>query len=157
MNKLFLFVVLLIASVVYAASDINSVNTITTDGAIKAAEAILKAARKGSHTVAVAIIDRNGKYRLSITDDNAGPQTEESAKRKAFTAVSFGRPTSNLTAAAGGSGITIHDIPNTLFLAGGVPITYNGFPIGAIGVGGAPSGDIDETYARAGLAALNLN
>ncbi|CAO3619184.1 unnamed protein product [Cunninghamella blakesleeana] len=139
------------------ASNINRVNTVTTDGAIKAAEAVLKAARKGKHTVAVVIIDRNGKYRLSITDDNAGPQTEESAKRKAFTAVSFGRPTSNLTAGAGAAGVTIRDIPNTLFLAGGVPIVYDGFPIGAIGVGGAPSGDLDEAYARAGIAALHLD
>ncbi|CAO3633616.1 unnamed protein product [Cunninghamella echinulata] len=139
-----------------ACADIAQVNTVTTDGAIAAAEAVLKAARKGKHTVAVAVIDRNGKYRLLVTDDNAGPQTEESAKRKAFTAVSFGRPTSNLTATAGGAGITIRDIPNTLFLAGGVPIIYNGAPIGAIGVGGAPSGDLDEEYARAGLKAIHL-
>ncbi|KAI9307670.1 hypothetical protein BJ944DRAFT_286040 [Cunninghamella echinulata] len=155
MNKLFLFFVLLLVTVA-ACADIARVNTITTDGAIAAAEAVLKAARKGKHTVAVAVIDRNGKYRLLVTDDNAGPQTEESAKRKAFTAVSFGRPTSNLTATAGGSGITIRDIPNTLFLAGGVPIIYNGAPIGAIGVGGAPSGDLDEEYARAGLKAIHL-
>jgi uncharacterized protein GlcG (DUF336 family) len=154
MNKL-LLVVLLIVTAVFAA-DISRISTITTDGAISAAQAVFKSARKAKHTVAVAVIDRNGKYRLLISDDNAGPQTEESAKRKAFTAVSFGRPTSNLTASAGADGVTIHDIPGTLFLAGGVPITYNGAPIGAIGVGGAPSGDIDEEYARAGLRALKL-
>jgi uncharacterized protein GlcG (DUF336 family) len=155
MNKLFLFIALLVLSAVYAA-DIKQVNTVSTNGAIAAAEAVFKAARKASHTVSVAVIDRSGKYRLLISDDNAGCQTEESAKRKAFTAVSFGRPTSNLTAAAGASGITIHDIPNTLFLAGGVPITYKGVPIGAIGVGGAPTGDLDEQHARAGLAAIHL-
>ncbi|KAJ8654847.1 hypothetical protein O0I10_009412 [Lichtheimia ornata] len=155
MNKLFFCLVILFIAAVHAV-DITQVNTITTDGAIAAAQAVLQAARKGEHTVAVSVIDRNGKYRLLISDDNAGPQTEESAKRKAFTAVSFGRPTSNLTATAGGDGVTIHDIPDTLFLAGGVPIIYEDLPIGAIGVGGAPSGDIDEQYARAGLAALGL-
>lgn len=155
MNKLFFCIVALFIAAVYAV-EIAQVNTITTDGAVAAAQAVLQAARKGEHFVAVSVIDRNGKYRLLISDDNAGPQTEESAKRKAFTAVSFGRPTSNLTATAGGDGVTIHDIPNTLFLAGGVPIIYEDLPIGAIGVGGAPTGDIDEQYARAGLAALGL-
>ncbi|KAF9332600.1 hypothetical protein BKA57DRAFT_510974 [Linnemannia elongata] len=155
MNKLFLFFALLFVSVVYAA-DITRSNTVSTNGAINAAKAVLKAARKSGHTVSVAIIDRSGRVRLLIADDNAGPQTEESAKRKAFTAVSFGRPTSNLTATAGADGVTIHDIPGTLFLGGGVPITYNGAPIGAIGVGGAPSGTIDEQYALAGLSAIHL-
>ncbi|KAK3804831.1 MAG: hypothetical protein J3Q66DRAFT_361608 [Benniella sp.] len=156
MNKLFLFLALLFISAVYAASDITRLNTVSTKGAINAAQAVLKAARKGGHTVSVAVIDRSGRVRLLITDDNAGPQTEESAKRKAFTAVSFGRPTSNLTAAAGADGVTIRDIPGTLFLGGGVPITYGGAAIGAIGVGGAPSGTLDEQYALAGLSAIHL-
>ncbi|ORX61874.1 DUF336-domain-containing protein [Hesseltinella vesiculosa] len=148
--------ILFFAVVALACAQVSVVNTVSTDASVKAAEAVLKAARKAGHHVSVAIIDRSGRVRLSITDDNAGPQTEESAKRKAFTAVSFGNPTSNLTAAASAPGVSIHDIPNTLFLAGGVPIPYNGLAIGAIGVGGAPSGDLDEQYARAGLATIHL-
>ncbi|KAG0045701.1 hypothetical protein BGZ83_009082 [Gryganskiella cystojenkinii] len=158
MNKfaaVFLLVALLVLSAVNAAG-LHQVNTVSTDAAISAARAVFKAARKAKHTVTVAVIDRSGSYRLLISDDNAGPQTAESARRKAFTAVSFGRATSNLTASASATGVSIHDIPGTLFLAGGVPIVYNGAPIGAIGVGGAPSGDIDEEYARAGLAAISL-
>ncbi|KAF9925609.1 hypothetical protein FBU30_004629 [Linnemannia zychae] len=155
MNRIFLFLALFFISVVYA-SDITRLNTVSTNSAIKAAQAVLKAASKGGHTVSVVVIDRSGRVRLLISGDNAGPQTEESAKRKAFTAVSFGRATSNLTAAAGANGVTIRDIPGTLFLGGGVPIIYGNTPIGAIGVGGAPSGDIDEQYALAGLSAIHL-
>ena len=35
--------------------------------------------------------------------------------------------------------------------AGGLPIKIGGALVGGIGVGGAPSGAIDETCARAGL------
>ncbi|KAI8059345.1 hypothetical protein BC940DRAFT_313776 [Gongronella butleri] len=156
MHKSILFLVLLVITMVCAGREVVNVDTLSTDAAIKSAEAVLKAARKAGHYVSVAVIDRSGKYRLLISDNNAGPQTEESAKRKAFTAVSFGRPTSNLTAAAGGAGVTIHDIPGSLFLAGGVPIAHNGIAIGAIGVGGAPTGDADEQYANAGLATIHL-
>ncbi|KAF9970813.1 hypothetical protein BGZ73_006412 [Actinomortierella ambigua] len=155
MIKHFLFLALLFISAAFAA-DITRSNTVSTEAAIKAAKAVLKAAHKGGHTVSVAVLDRSGRVRLLVAGDNAGPQTEESAKRKAFTAVSFGRATSNLTASAGADGITIRDIPGTLFLGGGVPIIYGGAPIGGIGVGGAPSGTIDEQYALAGLAAIHL-
>ncbi|MEE1768485.1 heme-binding protein [Streptomyces sp. JV185] len=45
-------------------------------------------------------------------------------------------------------------IPAALFLAGGAPVRVNGAPIAAIGVAGAPSGGLDEKFARAGVASL---
>ena len=48
----------------------------------------------------------------------------------------------------------LKDIPGTLFLAGGAPVQVKGAPIAGIGVAGAPSGDLDEKFARAGVAAL---
>ncbi|WP_200146580.1 heme-binding protein, partial [Streptomyces viridochromogenes] len=41
-----------------------------------------------------------------------------------------------------------------LFLGGGAPVTAKGAPIAGIGVAGAPSGDLDEKYAQAGVATL---
>lgn len=47
------------------------------------------------------------------------------------------------------------DIDGTLFLGGGAPVTAKGgAPIAGIGVAGAPSGDLDERFAQAGVAAL---
>ncbi|WP_372511520.1 heme-binding protein [Lentzea californiensis] len=53
-----------------------------------------------------------------------------------------------------GQGATLRDIPGTLFLGGGVPVAVDGTSVAGIGVGGAPSGDLDEKYAKAGLATL---
>ncbi|AUI60172.1 heme-binding protein [Amycolatopsis sp. BJA-103] len=124
------------------------------DAATRAAQAALDAAEKEGQRVTVAVLDRSGAVRVLLKGDGAGPQTEESAKRKAFTAVSFGQPTSALAKNAQGDGPTIRDIPGTLFLAGGVPVAANGGPIAGIGVGGAPSGDLDERFATAGLRAI---
>ncbi|WP_370359693.1 heme-binding protein [Catenulispora sp. MAP12-49] len=49
---------------------------------------------------------------------------------------------------------TLKDIPGTLFLAGGVPVDSSNAPIAGIGVAGAPSGTMDETYAQAGANAV---
>lgn len=139
-----------------AAATKNVVQTevLGVGAATRAAQAVLAEAQKGGHRVAVAVLDRSGAVRVLLKGDGAGPQTEESAKRKAFTAVSFGQPTSALAANAKGDGPTIRDIPGTLFLGGGVPVTAKSGPIAGIGVGGAPSGDLDERYAAAGVKAL---
>ena len=46
--------------------------------------------------------------------------------------------------------------PQLIALAGGVAVIKDGAVVGAIGVGGLPSGLDDETIAKAGLAALHI-
>ena len=46
--------------------------------------------------------------------------------------------------------------PQLIALAGGVAVIKDGAGVGAIGVGGLPSGLDDEAIAKAGLAALNI-
>lgn len=137
-----------------AASAVTESRVLTADAALRIAQAAQKEAAARRQRVTVAIVDRSGALRLVLRGDGAGPQTEESARRKAFTAVSFGRATSELAKGIGGDGPTIADIPGTLFLGGGVAVPSGGAPIAGIGVGGAPSGDIDEAIAQAGLKAV---
>ncbi|WP_245642096.1 GlcG/HbpS family heme-binding protein [Nonomuraea candida] len=127
---------------------------LSADAALRIADAAMREAGKRKQRVTVVIVDRSGATRLVVKGDGAGPQTEESARRKAFTAVSFGRTTGELGKGLTGDGPTIADIPGTLFLGGGVPVASGGAPIAGIGVGGAPSGDIDEAIAQAGLKAV---
>ncbi|MFC7843588.1 heme-binding protein [Streptomyces sp. NPDC001046] len=126
---------------------------LTIDAATRAARAALDAAEAEQQRVTVAVVDRNGNTVVTLRGDGAGPQSYESAERKAFTAVSWNAPTSEL---AGRLEQTpnLKDIPGTLFLGGGVPVTARNAPIAGIGVAGAPSGTLDEKYARAGAAAL---
>ncbi|HEU5031811.1 MAG TPA: heme-binding protein [Spirillospora sp.] len=137
-----------------APQAVQDVRTLNTDAAMRIATAVQKEAAKQEQRVAVAIVDRSGDVRLVVKGDGAGPQTVDSAKRKAFTAVAFGQPTSKLTGNATGDKPTVRDIPGTLFLAGGVPVASGGSPIAGIGVGGAPQGAIDESIAQAGLRAV---
>ncbi|RJL32808.1 GlcG/HbpS family heme-binding protein [Bailinhaonella thermotolerans] len=127
---------------------------LSADALLRIGDAALKEAGKRGQRVTIAVVDRSGVTRLILKTENAGPQTEESARRKAFTAAGFGQPTSRLAGGAGGEGVTIRDIPGTLFLAGGVPVASGGAPIAGIGVGGAPQGSIDEAIAQAGLRAV---
>ncbi|MFC0601532.1 GlcG/HbpS family heme-binding protein [Streptomyces palmae] len=126
---------------------------LSVDAATRAAQATLDAAERDGQKISVAVVDRNGTTLVTLRGDGAGPQSYESAQRKAFTAVSWNAPTSELTKRLE-QAPTLKDIPGTLFLAGGVPAKAAGAPVAGIGVAGAPSGDLDEKYAQAGLAAL---
>ncbi|MFC8127095.1 heme-binding protein [Streptomyces sp. NPDC057302] len=123
------------------------------DAATKAAQATLDAAEKENQRVTVAVVDRNGNTVVTLRGDGAGPQSYESAEKKAYTAVSWNAPTSELAKNLEKTP-NLKDIPGTLFLAGGAPVTAKGAPIAGIGVAGAPSGDLDEKFAKAGVAAL---
>ncbi|MFJ9829024.1 heme-binding protein [Streptomyces sp. NPDC101160] len=127
---------------------------LTIGAATKAAQATLKAAEKENQRVSVAVVDRNGNTIVTLRGDGAGPQSYESAVRKAYTAVSWNAPTSVLAGRLA-TAPNLKDIPGTLFLAGGAPVTAGGAPIAGIGVAGAPSGDLDEKFAQAGVASLD--
>ncbi|MFE7582482.1 heme-binding protein [Streptomyces gardneri] len=141
-----------------AKADAKNKNTmesthLTIEAATKAAQATLDAAEKENQRVSVAVVDRNGNTIVTLRGDGAGPQSYESAEKKAFTAVSWNAPTSVLAGRLA-QAPNLKDIPGTLFLAGGAPVTAKGAPIAGIGVAGAPSGDLDEKFAQAGVAAL---
>ncbi|MFJ3763222.1 heme-binding protein [Streptomyces sp. NPDC090082] len=133
--------------------DTTTSTHLTIEAATKAAQATLDAAEKEHQRVSVAVVDRNGNTIVTLRGDGAGPQSYESAERKAFTAVSWNAPTSVLAGRLANAP-TLKDIPGTLFLAGGAPVTAKGAPIAGIGVAGAPSGDLDEKFAQVGVASL---
>ncbi|WP_420034845.1 GlcG/HbpS family heme-binding protein [Streptomyces sp. cg28] len=140
------------------AANVKSATTttsthLTIEAANKAAQAALHAAEKENQKVSVAVVDRNGNTILTLRGDGAGPQSYESAEKKAYTAVSWNAPTSELAKRLE-QAPNLKDIPGTLFLAGGAPVTAKNAPIAGIGVAGAPSGDQDEKFAQAGVAAL---
>ncbi|MBW5483864.1 GlcG/HbpS family heme-binding protein [Streptomyces bambusae] len=126
---------------------------LSIDAATRAAQAALKAAQSENQKVTVAVVDRNGNTIVTLRGDGAGPQSYESAERKAFTAVSWNAPTSVLVGRLA-QAPNLKDIPGTLFLGGGVPVQADGAPVAGIGVAGAPSGDLDEKYAKAGVESL---
>ncbi|TDT32160.1 uncharacterized protein GlcG (DUF336 family) [Streptomyces sp. BK208] len=142
------------APAVAGKRDTTTSTHLTTDAATEAAQAALRAAGKEGQRITVAVVDRNGNTIVTLRGDGAGPQSYESAERKAYTAVSWNAPTSELEGRLENAP-NLKDIPGTLFLGGGVPVTAGKAPIAGIGVAGAPSGTLDEKFARAGAAALN--
>jgi uncharacterized protein GlcG (DUF336 family) len=130
--------------------------SLTPEAALAAASAALKNCRAAGYQVAVAVVDRMGVVQVVIRDRFAGAHTPETARRKAWTAASFRTNTSDMLelTAAGEAQAGIRHLDNVAIIGGGVMIEAAGALVGAIGVSGAPGGDLDESCALAGIEAI---
>lgn len=105
--------------------------------------------------VAASVVDRAGNLKAFARADNAGPHTIEASRAKAFTSASAKTPTLAMMENAQknpGAANLVH-IPGFLLLGGGIPLKSGNEVIGAIGVGGAPGGHLDEQCAMAAIEA----
>lgn len=124
--------------------------------ALELAQATLEACRAANFQVAVAVTDRAGVIQVVLRDQLAGAHTPETARRKAWTSASFRTDTRSMMeetqAGKGQSGARF--ITGAMMIGGGIPVTYAGSIVGAVGVSGAPGGDEDHQCAQAGITAI---
>jgi uncharacterized protein GlcG (DUF336 family) len=119
----------------------------------RAAEAAIGDCRKQGQTVAATVVDAEGVVIVQLRSDGVTAASLDASKGKAYAAAGFRSPTDALARnAASNPGLL--QVPGFVILAGGLPISSAGRVVGGIGVGGAPSGTIDQTCAQAGLAAI---
>ena len=117
------------------------------------ASAAVAACAANGYNVAVTVVDRAGTVRAVQRADNAGPHTVGASQQKAFTSASAKNNTSAMleTSQKNPGAATLGDIPGFLLLGGGVPVKAGTEVIGAVGIGGAPGGHLDEQCAIAAL------
>jgi len=119
-------------------------------------EASMAACKSDGYEVTVAVVDRSGDLKLLLRADTSNPHNADLARRKAYTARTFG--VSSLDFAKRTNGATEfsgqRDLVEVIGLGGGLPITVGTERIGGLGLSGAPSQEADEKCARAGLAAV---
>lgn len=145
------------AAPAFAQKMLASYPTLTTDAALRAAQAALAQCQKQGYTVAVAVVDRGGQPLAVLRDNLAGAHTSLTAINKAYTAASFRTDTSELAATtqAGKPASGIRQLPQVVAVGGGLMVRAKGSLVGAIAVSGAPNGDADDACAKAGIAAIN--
>lgn len=105
------------------------------------------------YAVTATVVDRAGSIRAVMRADNAGPHTLGASEQKAFTSASAKNVTLAMMEGAqkNPAAANLVHIPGFLLLGGGVPVKVGTETIGAIGVGGAPGGHLDEQCAMAAL------
>ena len=117
-----------------------------------AAEAVAVCLKNG-YNVTATVVDRAGQVRAQLRGDLAGPHTVNTSLRKAYMSASTRSNTSatveNVQKNPASAGVG--QIEGFILLGGGMPIRAGNEVIGAIGVGGAPGGHLDDQCAQAGI------
>ncbi|MCW4781099.1 GlcG/HbpS family heme-binding protein [Enterobacter chuandaensis] len=157
MKKVMMVAALVAGSVSLAAQaeTLTQKNLSLSQANALATSAIQSCAAK-NYQVAVTVVDRAGVVKAVQRMDNAGPHTVKASEMKAFTALSAKNASGKVMEAAqsNAGAQNMRNIPGFLLLAGGLPVKEGDEVIGAIGIGGAPGGHLDEACAQAAIDGL---
>lgn len=136
-----------------------SFRSLAPETALVMAQAALRFCQAQDYQVAVAVVDRMGVLQVLLRDRFAGPHTPDTARRKAWTAVSFRADTLTMAErTAGGSEQSgARHIDQALMIGGGIPVSASGFIVAGIGISGATGGKEDHACAQAGIQAVSAS
>jgi uncharacterized protein GlcG (DUF336 family)/YHS domain-containing protein len=123
-------------------------------GARSVASAIEVEAKKVGATPAIAVVDDGGNLVALVRMDGAFAAAPRVSTGKARTAAMFRKPTRDFENIVNKGRFTMTALPDFTPLQGGVPITYQGRIVGAVGVSGAASAQQDDDLATLGAKAL---
>jgi uncharacterized protein GlcG (DUF336 family) len=148
-----LLATLLLAGGTAQSQAVRSERNLSLDLANQIATATVAACAANGHAVTVTVVDRSGGVRAVQRHDLAGPHTIGASERKAWTSASARNTTLAMmeNAQKNPAAANLVHIPGFLLLGGGVPIKVGNETIGAVGVGGAPGGHLDEQCAVTAL------
>ena len=151
--KLSALALTLAASAATNAQAVRTEKNMSLDLANQIAAASVAACAANGYAVAATVVDRAGTVRAVQRADNAGPHTLAASLQKAFTSASAKNTTLAMMEGAqkNPAATNLVYIPGYLLLGGGVPIKVGNEVIGAVGVGGAPGGNLDEQCAMVAL------
>ena len=143
-------------SILYApltlyAGDSLTVKTISMDLAQELAIESVKECRKKGYQVSAVVVDRNGLIQVALRDDLASRFTLQIAEEKANSVILSGMNSGEFRKSRGDIRPELNHMDNLIIMQGALPIEMAGSRIGAIGVSGAPGGEIDESCAQAAL------
>lgn len=140
-------------SSVAQAQAVRTEKNMSLDLANQIAAASVAACSANGYAVTATVVDRAGTVRAVQRADNAGPHTLGASQQKAFTSASAKNNTLAMMEGAqkNPAAANLVYIPGYLLLGGGVPVKVGTEVIGAVGVGGAPGGHLDEQCAMAAL------
>jgi uncharacterized protein GlcG (DUF336 family) len=101
----------------------------------------------------IAVVDESGDLLYLERMDGPGPLSCDVAIGKARTAALTRQPTKAAEERLPGR-LGYLNVPGFFALQGGVPLMYQGQCVGAVGISGGSSPQVDEQIALAGAAAL---
>lgn len=148
------FGVVALMSTPAVSEDVIKVRLMGSDLAGDIARETVVACRDKGYQISAVVLDRAGDIMASQRDTFARRHTLEIAARKAGLSIMSGVSTKEMRENREDIRPELNHMTGVIVMTGALPIRAAGSLIGAVGVSGAPGGDIDEDCARAGIEAV---
>ena len=132
-----------------ASAQMLDKKTLSLAEAMKVSAAAQEEARKNNWTMVVAVVDDGGNLVLLHRMDETMLGSIQVAQDKATSALNFKRPTKVFEEGVAGGRNALLRLTGAMPIEGGLPITYGGKIIGAIGISGGTAPQ-DGQVAKAG-------
>ena len=136
------------------AEDVIKVRIMGSDLAADIARAAVHTCRAMGYQASAVVLDRGGDVMAAQRDTLARRHTLEIAERKAGLSVMSATNSGDMRDNRADIRAELNHMEGLIVMEGALPIRAAGSLIGAIGVSGAPGGDIDEACAEGGVAAV---
>ncbi len=137
-----------------ADNDVVSVKRLTMDTAVEVAQKAVHACRKAGYQVAAVVVDRNANVQAVMRDTLASRFTIQIAEEKANTVILSGTDSAGFRKARTDIKDEMNEVNGITLLEGGLPIRAAGTIVAAVGVSGAPGGELDAGCAQKGIDAV---
>jgi uncharacterized protein GlcG (DUF336 family) len=150
--KLISTAVLACALAIPANAQLLTQKNLSATLALTIAQTAYDTCTKQGYHVSVHVVGRGGDVLIAIHGDGASPHTFENSQRKAYTALTFKKPSGEFAQQLKDNPTfsAIH-LAGVIAAQGALPIKVGDDVIGAVGVSGAPGGDKDEACSKAGI------
>lgn len=130
------------------AADMVTVKRMTMELAADVARAAVEDCRKRGYQVSAVVVDRSGNPQVLMRDVLASRFTVQIAEEKANAVVLSGIASGEFRENRADIRQEMNQVDGILMLEGGLPISASGAVLGAVGVSGAPGGELDAACAR---------
>ncbi|MBD3619389.1 MAG: heme-binding protein [Chromatiales bacterium] len=136
------------------ADDVITVRQMTAELAGDIAREAMLACREKGYQASAVVVDRAANTMAVMRDTLAARHTISIAEEKANAVIMSGVSSGDFVKNRGDIRMEMNHVEGIIMLDGGLPIQGGGYMLGAVGVSGAPGGDIDAACAQAGIDAV---
>ncbi len=134
-----------------AAAELITIRLLSLDMARDIASSAIESCRKDGYQVSVVVTDRSGEALVVMRDVYSNRYFTQLAQGKANAVIMANTSSAELRRNRADMVNELNLLDGVMVLAGGLPVQAAGSLLGAVGVSGAPGGDLDEACARAGI------
>jgi uncharacterized protein GlcG (DUF336 family) len=136
------------------AAGLVQTKLLSLDMARSIAGAAIEACRKDGYQVSVVVTDRSGEPLVVMRDIYSNRYFTQLAHGKTNAVIMANTTSAELRKNRADMVNELNLLDGVTVLAGAVPVQVAGSLVGAVGVSGAPGGDLDEACAQAGVDAV---